>query len=172
MTWTAPAVDRIEQPGTPDERAALESSLDFQRQTFLAKCAGLSADQLIVCSVSSSTLSLLGLVRHLAAVERWWFRRQFAGEDVELLYYTDDDPELDFDGGTASSVEADFAVYAAEVERCRDVVADRSLEDTFLRANGQLLNLRWLYLHMIEEYARHNGHADLLREQIDGQVGA
>ncbi len=96
----------------------------------------------------------------------------FPGRGRRALYYTDDDPELDFEGGTASSAESDYAVYIAEVERCRAVVAGRSLEETFLRRTGQLLNLRWLYLHLIEEYARHNGHADLLRQQIDGQVGA
>jgi hypothetical protein len=171
VTWTAPEIERLERPGQGDERTTLESALDFQRQTLLWKCGGLRAEQLTLRPLPRSSLSLLGLVRHLAGVERWWFRRWFAGEDVDLLYSTDDDLDRDFDGGTAESAEADFATYAVEVELARAVAAGRSFEDTFRRPRGQEVNLRWLYLHVIEEYARHNGHADLLREHIDGRTG-
>ncbi len=156
----------------------LEGALDHQRQTLMAKCAGLTADQLKSRSTEPSTMSLLGLVRHLAGVERWWFRRNFAGEQLDDLYCSEDNPDGEFDDVQTADAEADFATWAMEVELARRVAAGRSLEETFLRAPHVLidrppaeLSLRWVYINMIEEYARHNGHADLLRERIDGATG-
>jgi uncharacterized damage-inducible protein DinB len=164
-------VSRVQPPLTGDERAALEGWLDFHRATLLMKCAGLSADQLRVRSVAPSTLSLLGLVRHMAEVERWWFRRSFAGEQLGTIYCPDDRPDGDFDDVDTAAAEADFATYAAECDAARIAAAGRGLDETFLSPRGRSIDLRWVYLHMIEEYARHNGHADLLRERIDGATG-
>ena len=169
MTWTAPTVDR--QPPLPigDERTLLESWLEFHRETLLVKCAGLTTQQLRLRSVPPSNLSLLGLVRHMAEVERSWFRRRFAAEDIGWVYCTDASPDGDFDDVDTADAEADFATFLKEVELARAAAAGRSLEDTFYHSNReQDMNLRWIYVHMIEEYARHNGHADLLRECIDG----
>jgi hypothetical protein len=156
----------------------LEGALDHLRQTLMAKCAGLTAHQLKSRSTEPSTMSLLGLVRHLAGVERWWFRRNFAGEQLDDLYCRVDNPDGEFDDVQTADAEADFATWAMEVELARRVTVDRSLEETFIRAPHALidrppaeLSLRWVYLNMIEEYARHNGHADLLRERIDGATG-
>ncbi len=116
MTWTAPAVDRTPEPYVGDERTMLEGWLDYHRQTLLLKCAGLTAEQLRTASVAPSGLTLLGLVRHLAEVEAWWFRENFAGEQVDYPYYTDDDPDADHDV-SAADAEADFATYHREVAR-------------------------------------------------------
>jgi hypothetical protein len=136
----------------------------------LLKCAGLTAEQLKLRSVEPSTLSLLGLVRHMAEVERWWFRRRFAGADIGDLYDTNRDG--DFDDVDAADAQADFATFVAEVEAARKAAEGRPLDDTFRHPRrGTEMDLRWVYIHMIEEYARHNGHADLIRERIDGVTG-
>jgi hypothetical protein len=168
MAWTAPAVDRPERPGVADERTALDAALEFQRLTFLAKCAGLTGTQLAERTAGRSTMSLLGILRHLAGVERWWWRHWFNGEDLPMLHFSDEWPEQDFEDIHADRAEHDYGGYVDEVERCRAVVLGRSLDDTFFRPGRGELDLRWLYLHLIEEYARHNGHADILRENIDG----
>ena len=171
-SWTAPAVERTQPPETGGEHAALEGFLDFHRETLLLKCSGLTGERLMTKAVPTSSLTLLGLVRHLAEVERWWFRRQF-DQDKELgeLFCTDEYHDCDFDLATAEGAEADFATFAVEVEAARRTVAGRSLDEEFAQPRGNLMTLRWVYLHMIEEYARHNGHADLLREAIDGATG-
>lgn len=117
-------------------------------------------------------MSLHGLLRHLSGVERWWFRIQFAGEEVPLLYYTDDDPDQDFDSLDGDVAEA-FEVWRAECRRSREIVAAASsLEDTGTHlGSGQPVSLRRIMIGMIAEYARHDGHADLLRERIDGATG-
>jgi uncharacterized damage-inducible protein DinB len=169
---TAPEVNRADTPRRGEERTQLEAWLDYHRDTLLLKCAGLTDDQLRTRSVEPSTLSLLGLVRHMAEVERYWFRRQFAGADLGPLYwYTGDDPDHDFNGVPTADVAADFAAYQEEVLAARSTAAGRSLDDQFVSRGGVTIDLRWIYLHMIEEYARHNGHADLLRERIDGTTG-
>jgi hypothetical protein len=134
------------------------------------KCAGLTHDQLKLRSAPPSTLSLLGLVRHMTDVERAWFRRRTAGQDgpeVESIYRAPDRPDADFDDLDTADVETTMQVYLDEVERCRQAAAPITLD----RVVGDR-SVRWIYLHMIEEYARHNGHADLLRERIDGTKGA
>jgi uncharacterized damage-inducible protein DinB len=173
MTWTAPEIDRRHEPTVADERAMLEGWLDYHRDTLLFKCQGLSAEQLKRRSVEPSSLSLLGLVRHMADVERGWFRRRVGGEaDLPRLYYDDANPDGEFDDVDAADPEADFATFRAEVASACAAAAGHTLDETFVHERtGNEISVRWVYLHMIEEYARHNGHADLLRERIDGVTG-
>jgi uncharacterized damage-inducible protein DinB len=181
MTEFPPAPSRVDPPYLDGERAAVEAWLDFHRATLLQKCAGLSAEQLGERSVPPSSLSLRGLVRHLTEVERSWFRRVLAGQRVQPLYYGPDDEDGDFDAigrdtdhpDTDTAVVRERTAFTAEVEVSRALAAEHeSLDDVgaALR-HGEQVSLRWIYLHMIEEYARHNGHADLLRERIDGATG-
>jgi len=152
----------------------LEAWLEYHRATLVMKCEGLTGAQLVERAVPPSALSLLGLVRHMAEVERHWFRRALAGEEAPDLYCTDEDPDGDFhpaaDGVAAASPAAAFATLAAEWQHAREVAAARSLDDCG-RRRGEPVSLRWVMVHMIEEYARHNGHADLLRERLDGSTG-
>jgi uncharacterized damage-inducible protein DinB len=178
MTWTAPVVDRPSGPNVAGERVAAEDLLDYHRATLLAKCAGLTGDLLASRSVPPSTMSLLGLVRHLTDVERVWFRRRVAGEQIPAVYWSAESPDGDFDDLDPAGAEADFAAYAAEVDAARAVLAAHEFDDTFSFRHGsgsgsseETIDIRSLVLHMIEEYARHNGHADLLRECIDGTTG-
>jgi uncharacterized damage-inducible protein DinB len=163
--------ERTDPPYEADERRMLDSWLDYHRATLAMKCEGLSDEQLRLRSVEPSSLSLLGLVRHLAEVERNWFRRALAGEDAPYLYASDDDPDGDFDNVDTADVAEAFATWRAECDHARRVAAATpDLEATGVR-RGRPVSLRWILVHMIEEYARHNGHADLLRERIDGAVG-
>jgi len=167
-------VERIEAPLIADERTMLESCLDYHRATLLMKCAGLSDAQLKLGSAEPSTLSLLGLVRHMTEVERGWFRRTIGGEDALPLYYTEERRDGDFDDLDDADPAAMFAAFAAEVDRCRAVVAGVPLDTVAANTSNDGrgdFSIRWIYVHMIEEYARHNGHADLLRERIDGVRG-
>ena len=166
-----PKDDRTEPPLVADERALLDGFLDYHRETLLWKCAELDPGQLAARSVPTTNLSLLGLVRHLAEVERSWFRRRFAGEDAPPIWYTDDEPDRDIDPPADADAVADLTAYRAELDACRAVVAGRGLDETFTTGRGLTASLRWVYLHMIEEYARHNGHADLLRQAVDGATG-
>ncbi|MCT9929035.1 DinB family protein [Planotetraspora sp. A-T 1434] len=163
---------RTTPPLVGDERQILTAYLDWHRTTFELKCSGVPLERLSDKGVPPSGLSLHGLLRHLAGVERWWFRKQFAGEDVPLLYYSDDDPDQDFETLDGDVTEA-LAVWRAECDRAREIVANApSLEQTGLHfASGQPISLRRILVDMIAEYARHNGHADLLRERIDGAAG-
>jgi uncharacterized damage-inducible protein DinB len=172
MTWTAPQITRQSTPSVAGERQMLEAWLDFHRQTLLSMCGGLTAEQLRQRSAPPSTLSLLGLVRHMTDVERGWFRRRIAGEDIGFLYSSEADPDGEFDNVEGADAEQDFAAYLAEVELARQAAADRELDGTFFHERRKVvMSVRWVYLHMIEEYARHNGHADLLRQRIDGVTG-
>jgi hypothetical protein len=149
----------------------LDGFLDFHRETLLAKCEGLSPEQLGLRSVAPSILSLHGLVRHLAGVERWWFRQQMLGMRLPTLGYTVQQPDLDFEGTDPALWQQDLRTYRDEVAAAREAVAGLGLDDCAARARGGPVSLRWIYLHVIAEYARHNGHADLLREVIDGSTG-
>ena len=172
VTWTAPEPPPATTDYLGDERVMLESWLEFHRTTLLRKCAGLTGVQLAARSVEPSSLSLLGLVRHMTEVERWWFRRRFAGEPLGDVYCTPDSEDGDFDDLDATRAREDFDRFAAECEAARAAVSGRALDETFLHPRrGAEMSLRWIYVHMIEEYARHNGHADLLRERIDGRTG-
>jgi len=167
-TWQAP--DRPQTPKVPDdERTSLDSWLEFHRATLLIKCAGLTADQLDARSCEPSRLSLLGLVRHMAEVEGWF--HQFDGLPEVNLYYTDDNPDADFEDVDPRHADQDLGVYQASIERSRAAVAGLSLDQISPDPDGEV-SLRWVYQHMIEEYARHNGHADLLRERVDGTTGS
>ena len=158
-------------PDTGGERETLSAVLDWHRATFELKCAGLPPERLSEQAVPPSSLSLHGLVRHLAGAERWWFRIQFAGEDVPMLYYSDDDPDQDFDSLDSDPGE-DFAVWRTECEHSRQITAAASLNETGTRqSTDEPISLRKIMVDMIAEYARHNGHADLLRERIDGSTG-
>jgi uncharacterized damage-inducible protein DinB len=170
MTWIAPTVERPDPPEVADERTALEAWLRFHRDTLLTKCAGLGPDQLTKASVPPSNLTLLGLVRHMTEVERSWFRRRFCSEQIDPLYFTLAQPDGDFENVADADPERDYAAFVAECAATDAAVAGRCLDETFVH-RGTTMDLRWIYLHMIEEYARHNGHADLLRECIDGVVG-
>lgn len=171
MTWTAPAVQRPEPPYVAGERGRLDAWLDYHRATLLQKCAGLSGGQLARRPVASSALSLLGLVRHMAGNERIWFRIRFARADVDDLYQAPEHPEGgEFALADPAGAETDFATYMEEVAQARAAVRDRSLDEKF-GDETVTVDLRWLYAHMIDEYARHNGHADLIRELIDGATG-
>jgi uncharacterized damage-inducible protein DinB len=160
--------DRPEVPRIGDERPMLDAWLEFHRATLLWKCSGLSDEQLKRRSAPPSSLSLLGLVRHMTEVERSWFRKRIGGEDLPPLYYSEEQPDDDFDALDSTEVASVFAAYRQEMGLCRAVAAAHSLDEVV--RNGTT-SVRWIYLHMIEEYARHNGHADLLREAIDGSKG-
>lgn len=167
--WAADA--RPPLPTVGDERELLTAYLEHHRQTFELKCAGIPPDRLSDKAVPPSGLSLHGLLRHLSGVERWWFRIQFGGEDLPLLYYSDDDPDQDFDD-LGGDVDEAFAVWRAECDRAREIVAGAALDQTgTILRTGRPISLRAVMLKMIAEYAQHNGHADLLRERIDGATG-
>jgi uncharacterized damage-inducible protein DinB len=169
-------ITRTDFPNVADERTLLTSFLDYQRQTLAMKCERLTDEQIRTRSVEPSGLSLLGLVRHMTKVERVWFRNTIGGQDLPLLYSSPQDPDADFDQLDTPPVAEVFERWHAETEAARAVAAARDLDaigTRFVRQTGQKedFSLRWVLIHMIEEYARHNGHADLLRERIDGVVG-
>ena len=169
-----PAEDpRAGGPSLGDERATLVEFLRGQRLTLQLKCEGLDAEQLARRAVEPSTMSLLGLLRHLAEVERGWFRRRFAGTDAPRRYQSEADPDGDFDGAVADDavVAEAWAAWRDEVAFAERFVAETDLDFVGADGRGEPLSLRELLVHMIEEYARHNGHADLLRERIDGRLG-
>lgn len=163
---------RPDPPLVGDERELLTSFLDFYRETIALKCAGVPADGLAERAVPPSGLTLHGLIRHLAGAEQWWFSAQFAGEDGEPLYYSDDDPARDFEDLSGDFADA-LAVWRAQCQRSREIAASAaSLDHTGVhQQTGKPVSLRRIMLWMIAEYARHSGHADLLRERLDGQVG-
>ncbi|GAA0961000.1 DinB family protein [Actinocorallia libanotica] len=162
---------RYERPWAADERSTLVGFLEFQRDTLALKCAGLTDEQLRRKEIPPSDLSLLGLVRHLAEVERGWFRNVIAGDGVRLRWGTGSPRASGFDVEGADVDEA-FAVWREECASSRAIAAAaESLDVTGVHHTGRVFSLRYVLTHMIEEYARHNGHADLLRERIDGSTG-
>ena len=157
---------------TVDERATLDDWLEFHRATLAWKCEGLDAAQLRCRAVPPSSLSLLGLVRHMAEVERSWFRRIFRGEDAPPHFVAKDNRDGDFDDVDTADPDEAFAVWRAEIDEARRIAAGAGLDDVGrVQRRGADVSMRWILVHMIEEYARHNGHADLLRERIDGATG-
>jgi uncharacterized damage-inducible protein DinB len=176
--WVSPEEDPRDQSAPEGEGATLVTYLRNQRLTLELKCAGLDAAQMACRSVPPSDLSLLGLVRHLASVEQFWFRRVLAGKEGPRLYRTESGGHEDFDDAVADPdcVAEAWAVWRAEVafaEQFVEAATDLGATGTFDAAPGQdgTISLREVMVHMIEEYARHLGHADLLRERIDGRVG-
>jgi uncharacterized damage-inducible protein DinB len=174
MTWKAPEVSRTDPSLVARERESLQAWLDFHRATLLSKCARLTADQLKQRAVAPSTLSLLGLVRHMTEVERWWFRMHGGGQDMAFPYSSGANEEADFEDLDDADPAADLAAFQRETEAADEAVRGKQL-DTVVPSRGhhpeRVRDIRWIYLHMIEEYARHNGHADIIREQIDGVTG-
>ena len=162
--------ERTDPPLEADERASLSAFLDYHRDTLALKCAGLTDEQLRTRAVPPSPMSLLGLVRHLTEVERWWFHR-FFGEIAEPIYFSDERVNDDFDALDSAPPAEVFARWDAEVDRIRRDIAAVPLDAEFTDRRGKAYSLRWVYVHMVEEYARHNGHADLVREAIDGVTG-
>jgi len=164
---------RPEPPLAGDERVTLRGFLDYHRATLAWKCDGLTDEDLRRASMPPSTLTLLGLVRHMAEVERHWFRRVVGGETVRHVWSEDGDFQAAYDAGASTRDEA-FGAWQAEVAAARDIEAGvDSLDDTFpVESWGADASLRALLQHVIHEYARHAGHADLLREGVDGTVGA
>jgi uncharacterized damage-inducible protein DinB len=165
--------DRAMPPLQADERTTLESWLDFYRATLIMKCDGLTDEQLRTTSVSPSPLTLLGLVQHMAEVERNWFRRVLLGEQVPPIHDPAADPagpDGGFDLAEGATGDTARATWEAEVAHARANCSGRGLDETSAFLGGQV-TLRWIYTHMIGEYARHAGHADLIRERIDGATG-
>ncbi len=173
--WVDPADDpREDASAVVDERTLLLEYLRTQRLTLRMKCADLDADDLAARSVPPSTMSLLGLVRHMAEVERSWSRRVMTGEDAPRRYASDDDRDGDWNGALADDAVVDeaFAAWQEEQEFTdRFVASVHDLGISRETGGGQRTSLREVLLHLIEEYARHNGHADLIRERVDGRVG-
>jgi len=167
-------VERISAPFFAAERPMLEAWLDFERATLALKCEGLSPEQLATRSVPPSNLSLLGLIRHMTEVERHWFQRCLSASDRPALYCTEAEPDGDFEDAEPANATEGLASWRAECDAARAAAAGvGSLDATGKRPwRGNEVSLRWILVHMIEEYARHNGHADFLRETIDGAVGA
>lgn len=167
---------RAEPPTTGAELETLIGFLRWQRETLELKCVDLLPEELARRSVEPSTMSLLGLVRHMADVERGWFRWFMAGEDIPDRFSSEEDPDGAFDGAVAdpSVVTQAWEAWRAEVAWADEFVSTHPDLDLLGKRKDKWrgdMSLRWVLVHMIEEYARHNGHADLLRERIDGRLG-
>ncbi|PWS46855.1 Mini-circle protein [Streptomyces sp. FT05W] len=164
---------RTGPPTSGGERETLRAFLDYHRATLAMKCEGLDDEQLRERSMPPSTLSLLGLVRHMAEVERAWFRRVFEDHDAPMVWSDRIDFQAAYDASASTRAEA-FGAWEAEVERSRRIERQAdSLELTGLQPRwGQEVSLRMVMVHVLLEYGRHNGHADFLREGVDGTVGA
>ena len=169
MTWIAPDVDLPEGPLTGPERPILAGYLAWHRAYLLHKCAGLTGEQLALRSVPPSNLSLLGLLRHMAKVERRWFRERLGRQELEPMF----DPALgvdaDFEDLDPALAQQAYDRFGTECRLADDVVAASAYEDPVPSRQGEM-SLRAVVVHMIEEYAQHNGHADLIREAIDGRT--
>ncbi|MCX4784699.1 MULTISPECIES: DinB family protein [unclassified Streptomyces] len=170
MTWTAPDVERTPGSLVAGESEMLTGYLAWFRGTLLHKCAGLTGKQLAEQTVSPSNLTLLGLIRHMAKVERAWFRQRFAGQTLDPMYDPEKGKDADFENVDPSRAAEDYARLVEECRLADAIVADASMDDTFTHA-GEVYSLRMVHIHMIAEYARHSGHADLLRECTDGVTG-
>lgn len=172
--WVDPQDDPREHESNPvGERATLLEYLRHYRLTLQMKCDSLEPSQMARRSVPPSTMSLLGLVRHLAKVEHSWFRRVMEGQDLPRLYWSGDDRDLDFNGAVDDSavVEDAWASWQREVAHAEEYVDRAESLEVEGRHGDDTIALREVLVHMIEEYARHLGHADLLRECIDGRTG-
>ncbi|GAB2465422.1 DinB family protein [Jatrophihabitans fulvus] len=169
MSWTVPSSTEPGGATTGDERAILLGYHRWQRTALLRICAGLTAEQLASRPLASTALSLQGLIRHYAKVERIWLRTRVAGQDVPPLLGGAGDP-ADFDDTDPARAESEVAALQQEWRDADAAVAHVPLDHEIV-VHGETLSLRMVYVHLIGEYARHNGHADLLREAIDGVTG-
>ncbi len=167
---------RIDPPLIAAERESLIAWLEYHRETLAMKCDGLTAEQLCQRSVPTTTMTLIGLVRHMAEVERGWFGRCIGGvseaDAPPIFYDAETNIDGDFDDVDPATVDGDMATWRAEIARSDEMLAEVDLDDVRHHDRwDEDLDVRWVVVHMIEEYARHNGHADLLREAIDGTTG-
>ena len=177
MLYGRGMTDRPDQPPQPDERTALEASLDYLRATLRWKAAGLTDEQARTATVEPSIMSIAGLLRHMAEVERHWFQMYLRGDAEDRLFWHRG-PDADFELADIASIAECRALYDREIATSRAIAAEYELDDLAAlndRDRGEPFdwqpNLRWILVHMIEEYARHAGHADLIRERIDGATG-
>lgn len=168
MTLAMPDLPERPPPAGP-EKEMLTRFLDYQRGIVLRKIAGLS-DEELRRPMTPTNVTLLGMVKHLAYVERWWFRAMFAGEDVPFPW-TDDDPDADFRVEPDETTESIVELYRDEVEHSQAIAAAADLDEVVNDPRREGRTRRWILLHMIEEVARHLGHADIIREQLDGSTG-
>ena len=170
-------IDRTDPPAQADETTMLIAFLDYYRASLILKSLGLTDEQARTCAVPPSDLNISGLIRHMAEVERAWFQRWFIENDAPPIYYSDHDPDGDIHTGPNDTLADAIAVWEKEVQRAREIAATARPDDvakhvaTEPHRAGFQPNMRWILNHMIEEYARHCGHADLLRQRIDGVVG-
>lgn len=166
------SVERLTPPLVADEATMLAAWLDWHRETLAQKLSGVDPTRVSEATVAPSTLTLLGLVRHMADNERYWFREVVGGESVAEYWAPDDDPEADFRDAHPDGPDADVTEWRRAVAESRVVMDGRSMDGLTAKEfpKGRM-SLRWVVVHMIEEYARHNGHADLVRERLDGVVG-
>ena len=148
----------------------LHGFMRYGRDSLLLRCAGLPAEQLLIRASPPSVLSLLGLVRHLTDVERIWFRIRFGGQDIAPCYRTAENLARAFDDARPEQAEEDIARYRAECAAADSALGGLALEDTYDSPRWGVMTLRWAYLHVIREYSGHCGHADLIRERIDGRT--
>jgi hypothetical protein len=167
MTWTAPDRSLPDGPLTGDDRPILEGFLAWHRALLQQKCGGLTGEQLVERAVPPSNLSLLGLVRHLAKVERRWFRERIAAEDLQPMYDPSLGDDADFEDLDPARAQADYERLLEEIRLADAALAAADYDDT-ITARAGVMSVRSVVIHMIEEYAQHNGHADLIRERIDG----
>ena len=167
MTWTAPEVTLPEFSLTGDERPVLEGFLAWHRALLRHKCAGLTGEQLAQRAVPPSNLSLLGLVRHMAKVERRWFRELIPGQELEPMYDPALGKDADFEDLDPGRAQDDYERLVLECRLADEALAGMSYDQTLTSRMG-VMSVHAVVVHMIEEYAQHNGHADLLRECVDG----
>ena len=166
-----PAVTRPEPPFVGDDRTMLPVWLDYQRATLLWKCELLEGDALVRRSVPPSPISLLGIVRHMSFVEWHWFERVFAATGTPQPFSTDEDEDVDWNDLDPARAMEDIERFERQCDVSRRIIAETPSMDQLAANARDDVSLRWIMVHMIEEYARHNGHADLMRELIDGAVG-
>jgi uncharacterized damage-inducible protein DinB len=165
--------NRVGPPSFGSERDMLRAFLDYHRSTLAMKCEGLTDEELRQRSMPPSALSLLGLVRHMAEVERAWFRRTFEDNDAPMVWSDKVDFQAAYDASASTRDEA-FAAWEAEVENSRRIEREAGSLDLagYQPRWGEAVSLRMVMVHVLLEYGRHNGHADFLREGVDGTVGA
>ena len=169
--WTKPPTDDV---AASDERATLMTFLDYQRAILARKAEGLTDEQARRAACPPSDLTILGLIRHMADVERGWSQRSLLGADIEPLYFGSAHPDGDKDGDfhppPDATLEQALVTYWSEIAESNRIFAEAGLDD--IEANARAMySVRWILVHLVEEYARHCGHADLLRQAIDGKTG-
>ena len=169
MTFSSP-IERVDPPLVDTEVATLNSWLDYERATLLMKLQGLTAEQAGQRNLPSET-TLHGILRHLTTIEQWWFVECVAGSKEPYPYYDGEEIDWDWDLSRSEGLRADVDRYLALCERIRGITADVDPNRTITTKRGRVMDIRGIMIGMIHEYARHNGHADVVRELIDGVTG-